>query len=108
MIRIHKGLNLPIAGAPEGAIEAAPPIQRVALIGPDQIGMKPSMLVNEGDRVKLGQPLYTDKKTPGVMYTSPGAGNVVEIHRGAKLRYESIEIELERDDQVELPVHGAL
>jgi len=69
--------------------------------------MKPSMLVGEGDRVKLGQPLYTDKKTPGVMHTSPGAGTVVEIHRGAKRRFESIEIELDGDEQVEFPVHSA-
>jgi len=107
MIRIRKGLNLPIAGTPEGSIEAAPPVQRVALLGSDQAGMKPTMLVRVGDRVKLGQPLFTDKKTPGVQYTSPAAGTVVEIHRGAKRRFESIEIDVDGDDCVEFPTHDA-
>ena len=33
--------------------------------------MKPTMLVKEGDQVKLGQPLFADKKNEGVHFTSP-------------------------------------
>ena len=38
--------------------------------------MKPTMQVQQGDRVKLGQVLFVDKKTPGVKYTAPAAGGV--------------------------------
>ena len=31
------------------------------------LGMKPTMLVEEGDIVKIGQPLFEDKKNPGVL-----------------------------------------
>ncbi|MHC4939296.1 MAG: Na(+)-translocating NADH-quinone reductase subunit A [Planctomycetota bacterium] len=98
MIRIRKGLDLPIAGEPAQTIEAARPVTTVALLGDDYVGMKPTMLVHEGDRVKLGQPLFADKKNPGVHFTAPGAGVVKGIHRGAKRKFESIVIELDGDE----------
>ena len=66
MIKIKRGLNIPIQGAPQQAIEDAPAARNVALVGFDYVGMKPTMEVQEGDRVKLGQLLFTDKKTEGV------------------------------------------
>ncbi|MHC4847882.1 MAG: Na(+)-translocating NADH-quinone reductase subunit A [Planctomycetota bacterium] len=98
MIRIRKGLNLPIAGEPVQTIEAARAVTEVALLGDDYVGMKPTMLVHEGDRVKLGQPVFADKKNPGVHFTAPGAGVVKGIHRGAKRKFESIVIELDGDE----------
>ncbi len=71
MIKIKKGLDLPISGAPEQTITDGKPIRHVALIGFDYHGMKPTMAVKEGDRVKRGTLLFTDKKTEGVRYTSP-------------------------------------
>jgi Na+-transporting NADH:ubiquinone oxidoreductase subunit A len=58
------------------------------------------MMVEEGQKVKLGQPLFTDKKNPGVQFTSPGAGTVKSINRGAKRALQSVVIELEGDDEV--------
>ncbi len=100
-IKLSRGLNLPISGQPVQEIKLGPSVTRVALIGDDYAGMRPTMLVNEGDRVKLGQPLFSDKKTLGVQYTSPGSGVVEAIHRGAKRKFESIEIQLEGNDEVE-------
>ncbi|MCA8999283.1 MAG: Na(+)-translocating NADH-quinone reductase subunit A [Planctomycetaceae bacterium] len=105
-IRIRRGLDLPIAGVPDQAIEAARRVSRVALVGPDYVGMKPTMLVQEGDRVKLGQPLFEDKKTEGVRYTAPACGVVREINRGEKRVFESIVVELEGDDQETFPTFG--
>ncbi len=101
MIKIKRGLDLPISGAPEQKIEQARAVRSVALIGFDYVGMKPTMEVAEGDRVKLGQLLFTDKKTPGVRYTAPGAGVVSAINRGEKRALQSVVIDLEGDDQVE-------
>jgi Na+-transporting NADH:ubiquinone oxidoreductase subunit A len=58
------------------------------------------MMVEEGQKVKLGQPLFTDKKNPGVQFTSPGAGTVKAINRGAKRALQSVVIELEGDDEI--------
>jgi Na+-transporting NADH:ubiquinone oxidoreductase subunit A len=96
-VTIKKGLDLPIGGAPNQVIHDAPPVSRVAVVGTDYHGMKPTMQVAEGDQVKLGQPLFEDKKTPGVFYTAPGAGEVVAINRGAKRALQSVVIRLKPD-----------
>jgi Na+-transporting NADH:ubiquinone oxidoreductase subunit A len=101
MIRIKRGLDLPITGAPEQRIEAARPVRSVAVIGFDYHGMKPTMAVQVGDRVKLGQVLFSDKKTPGVHFTAPGAGVVSAIHRGEQRVLQSVVIDLDGDDAVE-------
>ncbi len=98
MIKIRKGLNLPISGAPEQVIYDGPVIQEVAVLGPDFVGMKPTMLVKEGDRVKLGQALFTDKKNIGINFTAPGAGVVKAVNRGDKRRLLSVVITLEGDE----------
>ncbi len=62
MIKIKKGLDLPIAGAPVQTIQDGPAIHHVALLGEEYVGMRPSMLVQEGDQVKKGQALFEDKR----------------------------------------------
>jgi Na+-transporting NADH:ubiquinone oxidoreductase subunit A len=96
---ITKGLDLPITGAPEQKISEGNPIKSVALLGRDYVGLKPKMLVSEGDQVKLGQALFADKQNPDVIFTSPGAGTVVAIHRGAKRVLQSVVVELKGDAQ---------
>ena len=59
MLNLKKGLDLPLAGAPEQKIDTSIKSKRVALTGADHIGMKPSMLVNVGDQVKIGDPLFS-------------------------------------------------
>ena len=95
MIEIKPGLDLPIKGSPRQEIGKAAAVKRVALLGSDYPGMKPTMLVKEGDVVKLGQPLFADKKNEGVQFTSPGSGTVVEINRGERRVFQSIVIELD-------------
>jgi len=104
--KIRKGLDLPIPGKPEQTIDAGPAVQSVALIGSDYVDMKPTMHVNEGDRVKLGQVLFADKKTEGVNYTSPGSGVVTAINRGAKRVLQSVVIRLEGDEEETFSSYG--
>lgn len=98
MIKIKRGLDIPIEGAPRQIIENAPVARTAALVGFDYAGMKPTMAVAEGDRVKLGQLLFSDKKTPGVNYTAPASGTVSAINRGAKRVLQSVVIEVDGDD----------
>ncbi|MFG0255373.1 MAG: Na(+)-translocating NADH-quinone reductase subunit A [Rhodopirellula sp. JB053] len=98
---IKQGLDLPILGCPEQRVEAGPLVRTVALLGDDYVGMKPTMLVAAGDRVSLGQPLFEDKKTPGVVYTSPASGTVGEVIRGNKRTFEAITINVDGDDAIE-------
>lgn len=98
MIKIKRGLNIPIQGAPRQVIEDAPTVRAAALVGFDYVGMKPTMAVREGDRVKLGQELFTDKKTEGVVYTAPASGVVAAINRGARRILQSVVIDINGDE----------
>lgn len=101
MIKIRRGLDLPITGSPNQSIEDGPQVRQVALIGFDYHGMKPTMAVQVGDKVKLGQELFSDKKTPGVIYTAPASGTVSAIHRGDQRVFHSLVIDVEGNEAVE-------
>ena len=98
--KLKKGLDLPILGAPDQTIHPGGAVERVAVLGHDYVGMKPTMLVSEGEKVALGEPLFEDKKNPGVVFTSPGAGVVEAINRGKKRVLQSVVIRLDGDDAV--------
>lgn len=98
MRKIKRGLNLPISGAPKQVIEDGPLIRTVAVLGNDYVGVKPTMLVKVGDRVKKGQALFADKKTEGVKFTAPASGTISAIHRGHKRVLQSVVIDVEGDD----------
>jgi Na+-transporting NADH:ubiquinone oxidoreductase subunit A len=100
MIKFKKGLDLPIKGQPEQTIALSKDPSTVALLGPDYVGMKPTMEVRVADKVKLGQVLFTDKKNPAIKFTSPGAGEIVSIHRGDKRALLSVVIKLSGNDEV--------
>ena len=101
MIRIKKGLNIPINGSPTEEIVDSTRSRSVAILGNDYVGMKPTMLVEEGDRVKLGQALFEDKKNPGVIFTSPAGGKVESINRGDRRVLQSVVIEVEQEEETE-------
>ncbi len=98
MIKIKRGLDIPLAGAPSAEIESAPATRAVALLGGDYHGMKPTMAVQVGDVVKRGDLLFTDKKCEGVRYTAPAGGRVASINRGAQRAFQSIVIEIDGDE----------
>ncbi|MGI1678268.1 MAG: Na(+)-translocating NADH-quinone reductase subunit A [Cellvibrionaceae bacterium] len=99
MIDIRKGLDLPISGDPEQSIAQGSTIRSVAIVGNDYHGMKPTMAVQVGDRVKLGQPLFSDKKNPKVLYTSPASGTVAAINRGTRRVLQSVVVDVDGDEQ---------
>ena len=105
---IKRGLDLPINGQPVQTISVGPAISSVALLGDDYVGMRPTMLVKQGDSVKLGQPIFEDKKTKGIVYTSPGCGIVDSINRGEKRKFESIIINLEGEKAEKFESYEAL
>ncbi|MBW5936072.1 Na(+)-translocating NADH-quinone reductase subunit A [Klebsiella michiganensis] len=103
MIKITKGLNLPIAGMPSQQISSKTAVKRVALLGEEYIGMRPSMAVREGDRVQKGQLLFEDKRNPGVRFTAPASGTISAIHRGERRVLQSVVIDADGDDAVHFP-----
>ncbi len=107
MIKIKKGLDLPMNGEPEPTIEKGRSVRRVALTGFDYVGMKPTLEVREGDRVKRGELLFTDKKNEGVRYTAPASGTVREINRGERRVFQSLVIDVDGDDAVKFEQYNS-
>jgi Na+-transporting NADH:ubiquinone oxidoreductase subunit A len=100
MIKIKKGLDLPIAGAPEQTIGNILSVSKVAVLGEEYVGMRPTMHVQVGDMVKKGQLLFEDKKNPGVKFTAPAAGEIVEVNRGARRVLQSVVIGLKGEESI--------
>ena len=107
MIKVRRGLDLPISGVPEQVIHDGPKISQVAVIGSDYPGMKPTMAVREGDRVKMGQVLFTDKKNEGVKFTAPAAGTVVAVHRGERRVFQSLAIDVDGEEAETFTAYNA-
>lgn len=97
--RFRRGLGLPIAGAPEQTLDDAAAPGSVAISAADYPGMKPAMEVGPGDAVRRGQLLFEDRKQPGVRFTSPAAGTVTAVNRGAKRALISVVVRVDPSDQ---------
>ena len=100
MIKIRRGLDLPISGAPKQEIHDGPKTSQIAIIGSDFHGMKPTMEVKVGDSISKGQLLFTDKKNSGVRFTSPSSGTVVAINRGDRRVFQSLVIDIDGDEKI--------
>jgi len=105
MIKIKRGLDVPITGTPVQRIDNAPEPRSVAVIGFDYHGMRPTMEVSEGERVRTGQLLFTDKRTEGVRYTAPATGTVRQINRGPRRVLQSVVIDVEAEEPIEFGRH---
>ncbi len=95
LISIPRGLDLPLAGAPAQRIQPAADARSVAILGADHVGLKPRLLVSDGDRVLRGQRVIEDKAVPGVALTAPAAGTVAAIHRGERRAFQSLVIDVD-------------
>ncbi len=102
MFRVRRGLDLPILGEPVQQIADPKHIQKVALVGANYPGMKPTLKVAEGDRVRCGDTLFTDKLNELVRFTAPMSGRVAAINRGERRAFISLEIEADADASDEI------
>lgn len=91
--QLKKGLDVPILGAPRAEISDAPEVRTYGVLGDDYIGLKPRILVAEGDIVGPGTPVMIDKTFENVNIVSPVAGRIKAINRGARRKLISVEIE---------------
>ncbi len=93
VIKIKRGLQIDIAGAPAPVVASMNQSELVAISPDDFYGIVPKVLVKEGDAVKAGTPIFYDKKHPELKIVAPVSGIVQEIARGErrKLLYVSIQ-----------------
>lgn len=92
--KVRKGLDVPLLGEPEQAIDDAPSVSRVAVVARDYVGMKPRILVKAGDAVRVGQPLFESREQPRVRVVAPAAGTIEDVYRGERRALTSIVVNL--------------
>ena len=84
VIRLKKGLDIPLEGAPAQHTVQLPLADSYAVKPRDFMGFTPKLLVREGDKVEAGSPLMFDKYRPQQFVTSPVSGLVSVVRRGEK------------------------
>ena len=101
-IVLKKGHDLGISGVPnpDNIVTIAP--KKVALLPSAFRSVKPKLMVQEGDDVKIGTPLFFDKIKPDVRWASPASGNVSNIQFGNRRVIEKIEIKVKGKDYLDL------
>ncbi len=88
--RLKKGYDIRMAGGAEAILERAPFPESVGLYPADFYGMTPKPLVEGGERVRIGTPLWRDKRRESLIVTSPASGTVAEVRRGERRALESV------------------
>ena len=92
---VRKGLDLPIAGEPVQVVSPARPVTHLGVLPPNYRGLKPRLLVEQGQTVRLGEPLFADRKHPQVQVVAPGSGRIAAVNRGERRALLSIVLELD-------------
>ena len=101
-------MDIHLAGVPASDVVDAVAGDTVVVYPGEYRGVKPRLMVKEGDKVKRGSPLFFDKKQEAFRCCSPAAGTVETIAYGARRAIEQIAVRVGTRDQAEaLPQHDA-
>ena len=101
IIELKRGLDIPIAGAAVQKVKKVVNPDVVAVKPTDFRGLIPRLLVKEGDTVLAGSPVFADKLSPEILFTSPVSGTVCEIVRGEKRKLLEIRIKADKEQKYE-------
>ena len=103
-VSIKDGANLNLKGLASMELEVANMSLNYALNPDDFFGLIPRMLVKEGDKVSLGQPIFHDKNNESIKIVSPVSGKIQEIVRGAKRKILNVIIRKEGESAVNFKI----
>ena len=95
VIKIKQGLEIKLKGKAERATNSVE-AEFYALQPTDFVGLTPKLLVQEGDSVKVGTPLFCDKGDERLRFVSPVSGTVSEVRRGPKRLLEAVVVKSDR------------
>ena len=93
VVKISKGLNINLKGAPVAEMTSVEAAKLYALMPADFTRVTPKVVVKPEDTVKAGEPLFVDKANPELQFVSPVSGKVVAVNRGERRRVLSVVVE---------------
>ena len=93
VIKLRKGLDVNLKGKANLETMQTKVEGQYALVPDDFCGMKPKVVVKEGDAVKVGDALFVDKSHPEVKFVSPVSGTVALVERGERRKVMSVRVD---------------
>ena len=99
LIKLRKGLDVNLKGKAALETVSVKCPGEYALVPDDFCGMKPKVVVNEGDTVLAGDALFVDKKHPEVKFVSPVSGTVTLVERGDRRKLLSVRVKSDGKQQ---------
>ena len=107
VIKLRKGLDINLKGKATAEITSVGCAGEYALMPDDFTGVKPKVVVKEGDIVKVGDALFVDKLHPEVKFVSPVSGTVSMVERGERRKLLSIRVKADgKQESREFDVTG--
>ncbi len=100
---IRSGYHLPLKGEAQEIVKEAPSSNSYSVRPTEFYYVKPKLHVGEGDSVKIGSPLFFDKRQPSVIFVSPVAGTIREIQYGERRVIQRIIIEKSGESAEQFP-----
>jgi len=101
IIKIRKGLDIKLTGKADTIINDKLSISHYAIKPSDFKNITPKILVKQGDIVKAGTPLFSDKSNSELVFTAPVSGVISEIVRGERRILEEIVIKADTKNEYE-------
>lgn len=92
-IRIKKGLDIPLTGEAQLYVAKRLTTGTISLRTADFRGLQASPMVDEGDAVVTGQPVFCDASRNDVLFCSPACGRVTSVINDADGRLAEVRIE---------------
>ena len=99
VIKLRKGLDINLKGKATAKVSAANASKVYGLVPDAFWGMKPKVVVKEGDEVKAGDALFVNKLHPEMKFVSPVAGKVTLVERGDRRKVLSVQVEAAANQQ---------
>ena len=92
IVKLHRGLDINLKGAAAKEKQTVQMGSVYALQPDDFQGVKPKVVVKEGDKVKAGDALFINKAYPEVKFASPVSGTVTLVERGDRRKVLSVQV----------------
>lgn len=92
IIKLNRGLDINLAGKAEQKKLNVAQGGMYALQPDCFVGVKPKVVVKEGDKVKAGDALFVNKDYPEVKFASPVSGTVTMVERGERRKVLSVRV----------------
>lgn len=99
VIKLRKGLDINLKGKATKETASVKCPGEYALVPDDFTGVKPKVVVKEGDAVKAGDALFVDKLHPEVKFVSPVSGTVSMVERGDRRKLLSIRVKADEKQE---------